>query len=200
MVRIFVCTTLIHVRLAKMKFELLTTPFVHQFDKAVESRQQLQDEVQRMTTFIQPAIEAVENPNPAFVPDNITTAQTVPKDPSNVTAAQYVDQYRSKLQNQCLYQIKETQRVCYQNYSGLYLDCVERVTLIQSYCDVFKVENYCSISKVSCVLKSMLFPVSVICFADCFWVNARIVLRHLRRRPCLNGQCLPYVDRQQESN
>lgn len=147
MVRVFVCTTMIHIRLAKMKFELLTTPFLHQFDSAVDSRKQLQDEVERMTAFIHPAIEAVENPDPGFTPDN-STVQTEPRDPQHVTAVQYVEGYRQKLHTQCLFQIDETQRVCRQNYSHLYLDCVERVTLIQSYCDNFRVEHYCSIDKV----------------------------------------------------
>lgn len=147
MVRVFVCTTTIHIRLTKMKFELLTMPFVRQFDSAIESRGQLQAEVQRMTAFIQPAIEAVENPNPGFTPDNVTV-ETEPRDPQNVSAEDYVRNYRDKLRVQCLYQIEETQRVCYQNFSNLYLDCVKRVVLIQTYCDPFKVEKYCSVTKV----------------------------------------------------
>lgn len=155
MVRVFVCTTMIHIRLTKMKFELLTTPFLGQFHTAVDSGKQLKDEVERMTAFIHPAIEAVENPDPGFTPDN-STITTEPKDPNKVSAVDYVKDYRGKLYSQCLYQIKETQRVCRQNYTHLYLKCVETVTLIQTYCDAFKVENYCSISKVMEVYSDIL--------------------------------------------
>lgn len=147
MVRVFVCTTAIHIRLTKMKFELLTTPFLKQFHSAVDSRKQLREEVERMTAFIHPAIEAVENPDPGFTPDNITRV-TEPKDPQNVNALQYAEDYRKKLHGQCLYQIKETQRVCYEKFSHLYLECVERVVLVQTYCQSFKVDHYCSVSKV----------------------------------------------------
>lgn len=168
MVRVFVCTTLIHIRLAKMKFELLTTPFVDQFDEAIDSRKHLQDEVHRMTAFVQPAIEAVENPNPGFVPDNTTVPETQPMDPGNVTDAEYVDRYRGKLQSQCLFQIEETQRVCYRNYSYLYLDCVERVVLVQSFCDALKVEKYCSVSKVGVLFSFCNFLLSVRLFCRLF--------------------------------
>lgn len=146
--RVFVCTTMIHIRLTKMKFELFTTPFLNQFDEAIKSREYLQQEVKRMTDFIHPAIEVMENPDPKFVPDN-TTKQTEPKDPANVTGPDYALAYRKKLSEQCHYQILETQSVCRQNYSHLYTDCVDAVILINSYCDPFKVENYCNISKVN---------------------------------------------------
>lgn len=158
-IRVFVCITSIHIRLAKMKYELLTTPFLGQFDDAMVSKQKLQDEVKWMTALLQPAIEAVENPDPGFTPDN-STMQTPPPSNSTTTTGvrpvvgnntgpvSYVDSYRAKLREQCLYQINETQRVCRQNYTHLYLDCVERVTLLQGYCDAFKVDNYCSVQKV----------------------------------------------------
>lgn len=182
MVRVFICTTTLHIRLTKMKFELVTTPFLQQFDEAVESRSQLSVEVERMTKFIQPAVEAVENPDPHSTPNN-SSKVTEPRDPDNVTAIDYAENYRQKLQVQCLYQIKETQRVCWQNYSYLYLDCVERVTLIQSVCNNLKVENYCSTSKVRKCLRRVVtkYTKGTICplnfFVDCLWFDARIVLR-----------------------
>lgn len=201
MVRVFVCTTMIHIRLTKMKFELLTTPFLDQFHTAVDSRKQLRDEVERMTAFIHPAIEAVENPDPGFTPDNSTIA-TEPKNPDKVTAVDYVEGYRGKLYSQCLYQIKETQRVCRQNYTHLYLKCVETVTLIQTYCDPFKVENYCSISKV---LESILDKSGNLdlirqpyYISDSFWVNARVLLRHHGCNTWTDGQCLQKVDEKQK--
>lgn len=131
-----------------MKFELLTTPFLGQFDEAVGSRQELQDEVQQMIKFIHPAIEAVENPDPGFTPTNYTN-QTQPQDPTKVSALEYAENYRAKLEQQCLYQIKESQRVCFQNYSSLYLECVDRVYLVDDFCVKFKVEHYCSTKKAS---------------------------------------------------
>lgn len=195
-VRVFVCTTGIHIRLTRMKFELLTTPFLHQFEAAVSTRAHLQDEVERMTAFIQPAVEAVENPDPRFTPNN-STKETEPSDPDIVTGAEYVQRYREKLYTQCLFQIRETQRVCIQNYSHLYFECVERVSLIQSYCAVFKVENYCSISKVT---RSVLYwrkvkAQSPFFVSDRFWVNARILLRHNESHPwAAYGGRLPKVN------
>lgn len=148
MLRVFVCTTMIHIRLAKMKFELLTTPFLHHFDGAVDSKRQLQTEVERMTAFVLPAVEAVENPDPGFSPTNTSGAHTQPKDPKNVTGWQYVEDYRHKLYVQCLYQIEESQRVCSQNYSQLYGECVDRVVLIKQYCNDFRVDKYCSPGRV----------------------------------------------------
>lgn len=139
---------MIHVRLTKMKFELFTKPFLNQFDEAIQSREYLKTEVKRMTDFIHPAIEAMENPDPGFIPDNSTRA-VEPRDPTNITGLEYALAYREKLQRQCLYQIEQTQMVCFRNYSSLYTDCVDAVFLIHSYCEPLKVENYCNISKVN---------------------------------------------------
>lgn len=149
-VRVFFCTTMVHMSLLKTRFELISAPFLPKFEKAVTVQGQLDEFLNKVYGCVQPMVEEVESTNHTEVITSDTKKGVKPKDPTQMSDEEYALFYANKLENRCQYQIQMTELNCRNNYTHFYLKCVEKAGALASFCSSLDVEKYCNVTEVKC--------------------------------------------------